>query len=252
MKKRLKELKLRAGLENYRHIPIEFRGKVGSKDDFEKKLAKRIVCGYLCTWGNRNHHGEIIIKGACAKSISERGPNSQSKYKIAFLWQHHQDDPLALFAYLEEDEYGLYFETAPLDDVPNADRCLKQIKSGTLNQFSMGFDYVYDRIEYDETTDSLVLLEIILFEGSVVTIASDGNTYALRNVEQIIELHDEIEDFVLTLPRKDRAQARQLFTRQKALIDTTAFEDEETTEQVSVIKPETERKINWEKIINNL
>lgn len=251
MKKKLRELKLRAGLETYRHIPIEFRAKVGSKENFAAKLADRIVCGYLCTWGNRNHHGEMMVKGACAKSISERGPKSASKYKIAFLWQHHQDDPLALFAHLEEDEYGLYFETAPLDDVPNADRCLKQIKSGTLNQFSMGFDYVYDRIEFDEATDTLVLLEIILFEGSVVTIASDGNTYALRNSEQIIELHDEIEDFILTLSRKERAQARQLFTRQKALIDIAAFEEEETNTTSTEDKPETEHSINWDFITNN-
>jgi HK97 family phage prohead protease len=249
LKKRLKELKLRAGLETYRHIPIEFRSKAG-KDDFKQKLEERKVCGYLCSWGNKNLHEEIFVKGCCAKSISERGPKSSSKYKITFLWQHHQDDPLALFAVLEEDDYGLYFETAPLDDVPNADRCLKQIKSGTLNQFSMGFDYVYDRIEYDDANDAIVLLEIILFEGSVVTIASDMNTYALRNVEQIIELHDEIEDFVLTLPRKDRAQARQLFTRQKALIDLEPFTSNEET--LKEDKPETEQTINWDLIINNI
>ena len=42
--------------------------------------------------------------------------------------------PLALFAVLREDDFGLYFETEPLDDVPNADRTIKQINSGTLFQ----------------------------------------------------------------------------------------------------------------------
>lgn len=166
----------------------------------------------------------MVIKGACAKSIKERGPNSTANYKITFLWQHRQDDPLAVFAVLREDDYGLYFETKPLDDVPNADRCIKQIKSGTLNQFSIGFDYIWDKIEWDEDKKCLVLLEIELFEGSVVTIGADGGTYAIRSKQAIEDIHDDIEDFINTLPRKDRLQARKLFALQKSLINLEPLE----------------------------
>lgn len=248
LKQKLKELKLRSGHEKYTHVSINERGK-RSREDFLSKLDQRIVCGYLVVWGHKNMHDEKCIKGSCAKSIRTRGPGSEAKYQITFLWQHRQDDPLAVFAVLEEDDYGLYFETKPLDDVPSADRALKQIRSGTLNQFSMGFDYVWDKIEYDEVDDSLVLLEIELFEGSVVTIGSDNETFACRNVEQINNLYDETEDFILLLPKKDRATARQLFTRHKALIDTAPFEQSNTTGE-DENKPPSGLNIDW--LIKNL
>lgn len=213
---RVNQLKSKAGFIEYRRIGVQ-EADIIKKSDFDK----RIIRGYLCKWGFKNDYGEKLVKGSCAKSLSERGPDSGAKYKITFLWQHDLCDPLALFAILREDDYGLYFETAPLDDVPNADRTIEQIRSGTLNQFSMGFYYIWDKIQYDETDDSLVLLEIDLIEGSVVTAGADENTYAIRSSGQMTmeDLHDEIETFINTLPKKDRFQARQLFTQQKALVE---------------------------------
>ena len=249
LQKRLKQLKARAGLVNHLNISTTEIG-TRSKKYFEDKLKERVVCGYACKWGHKNMHGQKMVKGACAKSISDRGPDSQANYKLTFLWQHNQSDPLALFAKLEEDDYGLYFETKPLDDVPNADRLLKQIKSGTINQFSIGFDYVWDKIEYDKEDDSLVLLEIDLFEISGVTIGSDSGTHACRSLEQITDLYDDIENFISTLPRQNRMAARELFTRQKALIDLEPFEEAEKT--LEEHKPLQERKVDWIAVIDKL
>lgn len=138
----------------------------------------------------------------------------------------------------------MYFETEPLDDVPNADRCIKQIKSGTLNQFSIGFDYIWDKIEWDEKDDCLMLLEINLFEGSVVTIGADGGTYAIRSIEDVEDLHDDIEEFINTLPRKDRLQARRLFALQKSLIDIEPLE-----QRKKALKKENKPT---EKAVNNI
>lgn len=215
--RKIKELRRRAAPINYATIDIQKNAKLEITDD-------RVIKGYLIKWGSINHYNEMVIKGACAKSIKERGPNSTANYKITFLWQHKQDDPLAVFAVLREDDYGLYFETKPLDDVPNADRCIKQIKSGTLNQFSIGFDYIWDKIEWDDEKNCLVLLELELFEGSVVTIGADGGTYAIRSKQGMEDLHDDIEDFIKTLPKKDRLQARKLFALQKSLINLKPIE----------------------------
>jgi len=144
---KIQEIKQRAA-------PISFSTIAINEKDITE-ITDRVIRGYLVKWGNKNMFGEVFVKGAFAKSIRERGPGSQAKYKLTFLWQHNQHDPLALFAVLREDDFGLYFETEPLDDVPNADRTIKQINSGTLNQFSVGFDYVWDKIEYDEITASL-------------------------------------------------------------------------------------------------
>lgn len=214
LKERISQLKKRAGHIAYRSLEVNQNGVLVETD-----LDRRVVKGYLVQWGNKNMYGEKLIKGSCAKSIAERGPDSQAKYKITFFWQHDECDPLALFAVLKEDDYGLYFETMPLDDVPNADRALKQIKSGTINQFSIGFYYIWDKIEYDEKDDSLVLLEVDLIEGSVVSVGADDGTYAIRaGIASYADLHDEIDLFINILPRKDRLQARKLFTLQKSLV----------------------------------
>jgi len=249
MEDRINELKTRTGFIEYRRINIS---AVGYKQDKKSDFDKRIIRGYLCKWGNRNDYGEKFVKGAFAKSINERGPNSNAKYKITFLWQHDLCDPLALFNILEEDEYGLYFETAPLDDVPNADRAIEQIRSGTLNQFSVGFHYVWDKIEYDDKDDSLVIAECDFVEGSVVTAGSDRETYAMRSTGNTeVELYDEIENFINILPRKDRLQARQLFTQQKALIQV-----EKREIKLKVDKPPMKRvknrKINLNFVTKNL
>jgi len=238
-------LKQRAAPISYSTTAINEDGNLVDLD-----LEKRVVKGYLCKWGAKNMFNQKVVKGAFAKSIRERGPESQAKYKITFLWQHDQHDPLALFSVLREDEYGLYFETMPLDDVPNADRALKQIKSGTINQFSVGFDYIWDKIEFDETDDSVVLLEVDLFEGSVVTIGADSNTFAIRSKEQLEDLHDDIEDFIKSIPRKDQLQLRKLFALQKSLIPIEPFEQRNKTLEKD--KPTEKRSINFEYLTSQL
>jgi len=227
LQQKIAEVKQRAAPISYGTVSVNERGEL--QTNAADMLDKRILAGYLIVWGKKNMFGEKVIKGACAKSIRERGPESQAKYKITFLWQHRMDDPLALFAKLVEDDYGLYFETAPLDDVPSADRAIKQIRSGTLNQFSVGFDYVWDKIEYDDKDDSLVLLEIDLFEGSIVTIGADSETYAMRSKESIELLHDDTEDFIQSLPRSKQLEARHIFSRHKTLLNIEPGEHRNNT-----------------------
>lgn len=248
---KIAELKKNAGHIAYRAIEMDKDGMIIT----ESGLDKRIIKGYLCRWNYKNSHGQKFVKGSFAKSIQERGPGSSAKYKLTFLWMHDETDPLAVFAVLKEDDYGLYFETAPLDDVPNADRCIKQIRSGTLNQFSVGFYYVWDKIEYDEADDSLVLLEADMMEGSVVTFGSDDETYAIRSGKMTEEqLHDDIDDFINILPRKDRLQARKLFTLQKSLVAT----EKRTKSELGKHKPaakgvkKEKRKINLNYLTKNL
>jgi HK97 family phage prohead protease len=246
---KIKELRAKASPINYSHVAIDTRAGRTLQGDSMALLDKRIIRGYLFVWGLKDMHGTKFIKGCCANSIEQRGPNSSAKYKITFLWQHRQDDPLAIFDVLEEDDYGLYFETKPLDDVPSADRTIKQIRSGTLNQFSGGFDFMWDKMEYDETDDSLVCKEIILMEGSVVTIASQKETYAVRSAEALSELADDTEDFITELPRKYQLQARHLFTRHKSLVDLEPFQQSENTQKKT--EP-AKRGINYDYLTKNL
>ncbi|HEY8969725.1 MAG TPA: HK97 family phage prohead protease [Puia sp.] len=191
--------------------------------DSDGKLSaeERTIKGYLIVWGVKDDYGTIFLKGSCAKSIQERGPNSNSKYKITALWQHDQKDPIGQFTVLDEDDYGLYFEAVCDAGVYSADRAVIQVRSGTINQFSVGFDYIWDKVEYDEKLDALLLKEIILMEGSAVTIGSNMETYAIRSAEDFENqsefLRQETESFIKSLPPAKQLEARQLFTRNISL-----------------------------------
>ena len=163
---------------------------------------------------------EVTVKGCFAKSIKERGPASNARAKIAFLWMHNMEEPLGQFMELKEDDYGLYFK-AKLDPIPEADRALIQIKSGTLNQFSIGYQYVWDKVKYDETTDSIMLLEVVLYEGSVVTIGCNTETYAIKSADDLLvakeNLDAETEMILKTLPRNKQLEIRQLLSKHISL-----------------------------------
>lgn len=247
LEQKIKELKQRAAAIQYSNVAVTASGVLSNElgSDFEK----RIIAGYIFVWNVPNMHGEIMLKGSCAKSIQERGPQSNAKYKITFLWQHDQADPLGQFDILQEDDYGLYFRTKPLDEVPNADRALLQIQSGTINNFSGGFDYVWDKIEYDQTNDALILKEIDLFEGSVATIGSQSETFAFRSKENIEYLHDETQMFIKSLPRSLQLEARNLFTRHKSLMQVEPLEQRDIA--LNQNEPPAKLGIDYNYLLNN-
>jgi HK97 family phage prohead protease len=248
---KIKEAMAKATPMNRRAMAISASGKLIS--NFQEDLDKRIINGYLATWGTVNDYGEKVIKGAFTKSIQERGPNSSGNYKLLFLWMHDTDDPLAAFAELVEDDYGLRFKTLPLDDVPNGDRCIKQIRSGTLNQFSYGFDYIWDKVEWDSTDDSLVLKEVELWEGSVVSIGADTNTFALRSSQSMddawIEFNEEMHEFIKSIPRKHQQELRHLITRHKSLAQFEPSEQRRKTLEQK--EPAGDEKINYIKLLTD-
>lgn len=178
-------------------------------------LEDRVVEGYGVIWGTRNAHGEKFTKGCFAKSINEQGPGSGSNYQIKFRDEHGK--VCSLFAELKEDEIGLYFRTVPLDDVQWANDLLVQLKSGSINNFSLGFRFIWDKVEWDEETDSLVVLEAKLFEISAVAIPSDTTTFAIRSEEEIEYLQEDTEDFILSLPKSKQLEARKIITRNISL-----------------------------------
>lgn len=212
---KIKELQQRAKPINYTNLE--------SRSDMEIELSEeeRTVKGYLIVWGVRDTYGTIFVRGCCAKSIQDRGPESNSKYKIVGLWQHDQKDPIGQFRVMREDDYGLYVELVTDAEVESAERALRQVRSGTINQMSAGFNYVWDKMEYDEKTDSIILKEIELMEGSLVTMGSNSETFTFRTIEdfeiQNDYLRTETESFIKSLAPNKRLEARQLFTQTASL-----------------------------------
>lgn len=204
---KIEEFKKKVTPISYFNVNISER----KSSDFETLLDKRIIAGYGVIWGSKNGHQEKFVKGAFAKSISDMGPSSQSAFKIKFRDRHGKS--CSLFAELSEDQIGLYFKTSPLDNVSWSNDLLVQIKSGTINNFSIGFRHIWDKVEWDEEDDTLIILEARLFEISAVDVPSDLETYCLRSAEDINLLQDDVESFIEDLPNSKKLAARHIFTR---------------------------------------
>ena len=132
----------------------------------------RRICGYFAAFGNKDADGDIIVPGAFAKSISERGPRA-AKPRILFLRDHDSAKVLGRVDVLREDEKGLYFE-AQIANTQLGDETLELYKMGALTEHSIGFQTVKSRYDSKEKTNYLE--ELKLWEGSVVAWGSNEQT----------------------------------------------------------------------------
>ncbi len=151
---------------------------------------KHIVRVKFASFGNRDSAGDILVKGCFAKSINDRGPESATNRKIAFLWQHNMADPIGKVLSIEELEDGAYADVqlSNFDAVPNAKRAWFQLKDGDINQFSFGYNYVWDKVEYDDALDAFIVKEVMLHEISVVTLGCNEETefVGVKGLQQTI------------------------------------------------------------------
>lgn len=153
----------------------------------------RTISGYAAIFGNKDKVGDILVKGCFSKSIQDRGPESSANDKIIMLWMHNQNEPIGRITVLNEDDKGLYFE-AVIDDVPRGEQAVKQLESGTLNQFSIGFQYVWENCEYNSGKDAFIVKEVKLYEISVVSIGCNGETgyLGLKSIEDVEKAYEEL------------------------------------------------------------
>ena len=148
---------------------------------------KHVIRVKFASFGNKDSAGDILVKGCFAKSINERGPQSATNRKIAFLWQHDMYDPIGKVLEIEELDDGAYatVRLSDFDAVPNAKRAYSQLSDGVLNQFSFGFEYIWDKMEYDEEKDAFIIQEVKLHEVSVVTLGANEETAYVGEVEDM-------------------------------------------------------------------
>jgi HK97 family phage prohead protease len=158
-----------------------------------------------------------------AQATQIRRPGSQTARKIAYLYMHNMTEPIGHFTLLEERDYGLYFE-AYIDEIPLGDRVLTQYESGTLNQHSIGFRYVWDKCIFEEVDgkEVFVCYELQLFEGSVVSLGANENTpFTGMKAEQMDnerkKLNAALDEAIKTLEGEAQYKVKQIISRYIAL-----------------------------------
>jgi HK97 family phage prohead protease len=124
---------------------------------------------YISTWDTVDSFGTRFKKGAFKKTIKER----LKKGDIKLLWQHDVNEPIGLVIGALEDDHGVLIHGKLDIGVQRADQARQQMGSGTINQFSFGFDIIKQQRAKDGFMD---VLEVRLWEASPVTFGANPET----------------------------------------------------------------------------
>lgn len=148
----------------------------------------RRVKGMLSAFNVIDSDSDVITIGAFAKSIAERGPQSAGNRKISFLWSHDIMKPIGKFLELEETNEGLLF-VAEMGRSTTAKDAFLNYQDGIIKEHSIGFRYIYDKLDYIETEEAqkrgysegyFEVKEVILYEGSAVIFGANEYTPTLE------------------------------------------------------------------------
>lgn len=189
------------------------------------------VEAYVAVFGVRDSYGTIAMKGCFAKSIQERGPQAPGNEKIVHLFFHDKQCPLGTLTAMEEDDYGLKVRIR--FDIEAGGKPLqiyKQVRSGTVRQYSYGFDYIWDKMKYDANKDAVLMYETAVYETSSITINSaNPSAFTIRTKEdfqaKMDDLGEQAEEILRNVPRGQRMELKQLFSEYTALAERAKPDD---------------------------
>ena len=213
----IEEIKRKKGLR-----PVYFKGH--ELKDMDIDLSKREATMAWSAFGVKDDDRDIILKGSFAKSINDRGPQSTTARKIAYLKFHNYNLPVGPVKELKEDDKYLIAK-AVIDPTPEGDVTITQYQTGTINQHSIGYRYIWDKVEYSEQDDAFVCKEIDLWEGSAVVAGANENTPLLEmrgmnTQEQTIQAMDDLEKLLKNVEIKNQYEIRKTISRIIALTET--------------------------------
>lgn len=118
--------------------------------------------GYAALFGRVDLGRDLILPGAFAHSLAERGTGG-----VRLLFQHDPAEPIGTWTRLAEDSVGLYVQGQLTLDVARAREVLALMRAGAIDGLSIGFRAVEGRT--DPRTRVRRLSRIDLWEVSVVT-----------------------------------------------------------------------------------
>jgi len=176
------------------------------KSNYEIKDADEktgIVTGYASIFGNIDSAKEIVVAGAFAKTLAERGVES-AKPRIKHLWQHDSWQPIAIPKVLKEDEKGLYFESVFGKDSFSQDK-LQQHIDKIITELSIGYNVIKSEelVDRDGNFEYRKLLELKLWEYSSVT-------WGANSLTEVTSAKGEMADIMANLNKRMDALNRGL------------------------------------------
>lgn len=90
--------------------------------------------GYASIFGLKDHHNDVVEKGAFSKSIS-----GDRDFPVQMRFEHYSDQVPGKWTTIQEDGKGLYVEGELTPGHTVGDNALASMKHGTLDGLSIGF-----------------------------------------------------------------------------------------------------------------
>ena len=136
------------------------------------------VKGYAATFVREpDSYGDVIAKGAFAKSLERWRALYEEGKSIPLLYGHNMDDPkynIGKVASISEDDYGLFVEAEFDAENETAQYVRKLVQEGRLYQFSFAFSILDEgAVELEDGRKANELRELDVYEVSLVQIPAN-------------------------------------------------------------------------------
>ena len=150
-----------------------------------------VVAGYFSAFGMVDSDGDILMPGAFKRSIQDWGV--EGKQRIKHLLNHNPSQPLGKLTVLNEDNYGLYYESKIGSHQLGKD-FIKMVESGLIGEHSIGFKTLREQ----KGSDANEIHDVMLFEGSSLTAwGANENTplIGMKGIKNMDKIQDQIKAF---------------------------------------------------------
>ena len=156
-----------------------------------------MVKGYAATFVREpDSYGDVIAKGAFAKSLERWAPLYEEGKRIPLLYGHNMDDPMfniGTVVLAKEDDYGLYVEAEFDPENEKAQYVRKLVQEGRLYQFSFAFSVLdQGETELEDGREANELRELDIYEVSLVQIPAN-QTAVVTEVKAMESLAAELK-----------------------------------------------------------
>lgn len=158
---------------------------------------KRQIEGYAAVFGNRDSYGDVIVKGAFARTLRER-PD------VKVLWQHDPRQPIGKQLDAFEDDFGLRAQGELSNTGLVRDEAVPLLLDGVVTGLSIGYDVVEE--EYDENLRTWFLKDIDLYEWSPVTFPANE----LASIVTVKELDGRKQMHAASVERHSKSLLHEL------------------------------------------
>lgn len=150
-------------------------------EELKTDEAARTVEGWASTFGNVDAGKDVVMPGAFAKTI--RGTKS-----LPMLWQHRTDQVIGVWSEFEETDKGLRVK-GRISETTLGNDAYTLARDGAVSKMSIG--YATKRYEIDQTKGVRKLVELDLYEVSLVTFPMNDKAQITR----VKSAHDNERDF---------------------------------------------------------